>query len=162
MIDMRDLSPWSDPDVILETLYRVPREPQRALRAAIAALLGHDDPDIREESLRILVTRWKDAEYRNRAAEMLFSDAAPNVRSAAAYALASIANESMRSSHTLFLVKSLLDEGEEPNVRGAAYDALLILHRMPAFPTKKRDFRPDIDIDRSWVNSLLTAYSGNK
>lgn len=149
-----DLNRWADPDSILDALYRVPREPQDSLRPAIALLLDHDDQDIREEALRILVTRWKDEAYRGLAAQMLVVDPAPNVRGAAAYALAAVADDSTRSEHTKLLLRSLLNELEDLNVRGAIYDALLILHRRPAFPTKQRDFNPTVDVDWQWVNSL--------
>lgn len=149
-----DLQPWNDPDLILEALYQVPRERQHALEAAISPLLSHDDPDIREEALRILVTRWKDAAYRHKTAQMLISDPAPTVRGAAAYALTAISDEFTKSEHTALLLNTLLDESEEPNVRGAAYDALLILHRRQAFPTKQREFDPELDVDWAWVRSL--------
>jgi hypothetical protein len=46
---------------------------------------------------------------------------------AAAYALAAAATETTRVKHTRLLLDSLRNTDEEPNVRGAAYDALLIL-----------------------------------
>lgn len=145
-----------DPHLILEALYTVPKVQQPGLVDVIAPLLDHSDPYIREEAIRILVTRWKLERYLNRAAEMLVSDEAPDVRGAAAYALAAAAIDATRAEHTRLLLDTLRNTDEVPNVRGAAYDGLLILYRNPAFPTKKRDFDPDLDVDWQWVESLST------
>ena len=148
------LDPRRDPHLILEALYTVPKVQQPGLVGVIAPLLDHSDAYIREEAIRILVTRWKLERYLDRAADMLVSDKAPDVRGAAAYALAAAATETTRVKHTRLLLDSLRNTDEEPNVRGAAYDALLILYRNPAFPTKKRDFDPDLDADWQWVETL--------
>ena len=143
-----------DPHLILEALYKVPKVQQPGLVGVISPLLDHTDPYIREEAIRILVTRWKLERYRDWAADMLVHDEAPDVRGAAAYALAAVATPTTSAEHTELLLDALQNTDEEPNVRGAAYDALLILHRNPAFPTKKRDFDPDLDVDWQWIESL--------
>jgi HEAT repeat protein len=150
------LDPRRDPHLILEALYEVPKVHQPELVGVIAPLLDHCDPYVREEAIRILITRWKLEKYRDRAAEMLVSDEAPDVRGAAAYALGSVASNATRAEHTRLLLDTLRNRDEEPNVRGAAYDALLILHRNPAFPTKKREFDPHLDVNWQWVDSLST------
>lgn len=149
-----DLSPWNDPDTLLEVMSRVPVEPQPHLLGAIARLLDHEDPDIREEALRILVTRWKDESFRRKAIAMLRFDPGTNVRSAAAYAIAGSSSAGSHWDDTILLVDRLVDSTEEVNVRGAAYDALLILHRKPAFPTKMRPFDPQADVDWEWIEKL--------
>jgi HEAT repeat protein len=153
-MNITDLNPWGDPDQILKALYEMPKVRQPVVVNTIARLLDHPDPYIREEAVRILVTRWKEETYRGRAAEMLISDEAPDVRGAAAYALAAVANDATRIEDTKLLCGVLLNSHEEPNVRGAAYDALLIMYRNPAFPTKMRDFDPDLDVDWQWVRLL--------
>jgi HEAT repeats len=151
---------WNDPDDLLDALYRVGREPVPELRNAIARLLDHDDAEVREEALRILLTRWKDAELRPRAFEVLQSDPEPIVQSAAAVAIAATASDASRAADTRMLLNVLRDEGRDGEVRGAAYDALVILHRKHAgsggwpFPTKKREFDVARDVDWPWVQSL--------
>lgn len=61
-----DLAPWHDADTLLQRLYQIPREPVPALREPLLRLAEHEDPDLREESLRILGTRWKDPGVRAR------------------------------------------------------------------------------------------------
>lgn len=146
-----------DPHEILEALYEVPKVQQPDLVGVVAPLLDHGDAYIREEALRILVTRWKLEPYRQRAAEMLNSDESPDVRGAAAYALAAVATDTTRGEHTRLLLATLRKMDEDCNVRGAAYDALLILYRNPAFPTRKRDFDPALDVDWQWIGSLDAA-----
>lgn len=151
---MDDLHPLRDPDLLLRALYGVPRARQPALVDAIARLLDHHEAFVREEALRILVTRWKEAAYRGRAAGMLVSDPSAEVRGAAAFALGASADDATRREHTDLLVQVLRNAREEAAVRGAAYDALLILYRNPAFPTKRREFDPGLDVDWPWIRSL--------
>ena len=149
-----DLLPWNDPDDLLQSLYRVEKAPRPELRDALARLLEHDDPDVRGEALRILVTRWKDHAFRGNAAQTLRFDPDPEVRAAAAFALASVSADGDRLEDTQLLLEMLHDEAQEATVRGAAYDALLVLYRKPEFPTKKRDFDASLDVDWAWVKAL--------
>lgn len=149
-----DLVPWKDPDDLLEVLHRMGKEPVRELRESIAGLLDHEDPDVREEALRVLVTRWKDRSFRGKAVGALQYDPDDAVRSAAAFAVASSSTDDDRDHDTRLLVEIVVDQKESLDVRGAAYDALLILHRNPRFPTKKRDFDPIQDIDWKWIDTL--------
>jgi HEAT repeat protein len=149
-----DLLPWNDPDDLLQALYGVENKPRPELREAIARLLEHEDSDIRSEALRILVTRWKDRAFRPHAVKALRFDPQLEVRTAAAFALASTSAEVDRADDTRLLLDVLIDDEEATDVRGAAYDALLIVHRRPQFPTKKRDFNPAQDVDWPWIETL--------
>jgi HEAT repeat protein len=149
-----DLLPWNDPDELLQALYQLDRKPDPDLRESVAQLLRHDDDDVREEALRILLTRWKDQEFRGYAISALQQDPAASVRSAAAFAIASTSQSGTRAEDIKALVTILLDEDEDLDVRAAAYDALLILHRRPTFPTKKRTFNPAADVDWPWIATL--------
>lgn len=153
-VSLTDLMDWQDPDRLLEALYGLPREPQPELRPAVARLLEHGDPDIREEALRVLVTRWKDQTFREHAIEKLRSDPAPTVRSAAAYGLTGVSSAASRADDVGLLLERLGDPSEDLEVRGAAYDALLIIHRRPAFPSRKRAFDPERDVDWAWINEV--------
>jgi AcrR family transcriptional regulator len=157
-----ELAPWRDPDELLSALYATGREPMPQLRDALLVLVEHADPDIREEVLRILGTRWKDAGIRPRVIAALKSDIASNVRSAAAFAIASSSTAITRKSDSALLVMLVKDEAEDLDVRAAAYDALLILHRGVwqngkwTLPTKQRAFDPVKDVDWRWIECLTT------
>lgn len=152
-----DLFPWNDPDDLLEALYGIGKEPKPELRDSVARLLEHEDPDIREEAIRILVTRWKDYSFRAHTVNALRFDADVAVRSAAAFGVASVSTEKNQAEDTRFLLAILLDESQPKNLRGAVYDALLIIYRNPAFPTKRRDFDAAQDVDWEWIGTLRSA-----
>jgi hypothetical protein len=155
-----DLSPWHDADTLLQRIYQIGREPVPALREPLLRLTEHDDPDLREEALRILGTRWKDPGVRPRILSVIRDDTAPEVRSAALIALAACASDATRITDTRLLVRRLSDEGEDTEVRGAAYDALIIMYRKKGkddgwpFPTARRAFDAVRDVDWDWVRSL--------
>jgi HEAT repeat protein len=155
-----DLAPWHDADTLLQRLYQIGREPVPALREPLLRLTEHEDPDLREEALRILGTRWKDPGVRPRILAVIGDDPAPEVRSAALIALAACASDATRITDTRLLVRRLADEGEHTGVRGAAYDALIIMYRKKGkddgwpFPTARCAFDPVRDVDWDWVRSL--------
>jgi hypothetical protein len=155
-----DLSYWNDAVDLLNALYRVGREPIPALRDQIAVLLDHPDSDVREESMRILLTRWKDDRLRHLAFAALDSDPAINVQIAATTAIAATANPKTQAADTRVLAAVLRDRRRHPDVSQSAYDALIILHRKEAgtgvwpFPTKRRAFDLDRDVDWSWIKGL--------
>lgn len=160
MTSQTELSFWNEADDLLSALYRLGAEPVPELRPALQALCDHPDPDVREEALRILATRWKAPEGRSRAIAALDGDTAHTVRSAAAIALAATSDAPTRADDTRRLLAILHDTGMDPDVRGAAYDALVILHRKGAasgkwpFPTKRRAFDPNQDVDWNWVTEI--------
>lgn len=149
-----ELLPWNEPAQILAALYRVGRETESQLQDAVIRLLEHTDSDIRAEALRTLLMKWKDSSVRSYARRALHSEEDEEVRVAAAFGLASISTEASRSEDTRLFLQVLLDDGQGLPVRSAVYDALLIIHRNPMFPTKKRDFDPTRDVDWEWVTKL--------
>ncbi len=149
-----DLHSWNDPDELLQALGQLGKDQKSELREAVAALLEHDDADIREEAMRTLLVSWKDQQWRDRAVAAIHSDDVPEVRSTAAYAVAATSTDATRRGDTQLLLGVLEDEHAELPVRAAAYDALLILNRKPDFPTRTRDFNPREDVDWHWVRSL--------
>jgi hypothetical protein len=64
-----------------------------------------------------------------------------------------------RTEDSRLLLDILRDEGQEIQVREAAYDALIILHRKGAgeggwpFPIHKSGFDPTRDVDWMWIRS---------
>jgi hypothetical protein len=153
-VSQSELYPWNDSDELLRALGRIADDQARELSEAVSSLLDHDDADIREEALRRLFVGWKDHRRRARAVQALRSDEAPEVRSVAAYAIAATSLDSTWDEDVNQLIAVLEDESEEPAVRSAVYDALLILARNPDFPTKKREFDPRKDVDWDWVNDM--------
>lgn len=156
-----DLAPSNDPDELLSVLYRVPRDPVPALQTALRSLCSHPDPDIREEAIRILGTRWKEQTARPLIIGALESDREPNVRSAAAFALTATSSGLTRDADTAALRSIVCDDSEDLEARAAAYDALRILHlhklrgsTVWPIPTKRREFNPAVDVDWAWMNSL--------
>jgi hypothetical protein len=156
-----ELAYWNAPDELLGALYRVSREPVPELRETITSLLDHADPDVREEALRILASRWKDQAARPKALEALECDPAPRVRSAAAYAIASLSTSVTRTEDTQLLIRGLRDKSQPMDVRRAAYNSLIILHRKGeggwGFPSYKSEFDPVRNVDWGWVSSLETS-----
>jgi HEAT repeat protein len=154
---------WNDPDELLQALYRLGREPIPELREPLRQLLDHADPDIREEALRVLATRWKDESARLRALDMLRTDPSPMVRSAAAFAIGGTSTSETRSCDTRLLLSVLRDTSQPMDVRSAAYDALIIAHRKGAgeggwpFPNHRSEFDPVRSVDWEWLRSLEEA-----
>ncbi|HEX8321517.1 HEAT repeat domain-containing protein [Longimicrobium sp.] len=154
---------WNDPDELLQALYRLGREPVPELREALRQLLDHADPDIREEAIRVLATRWKDESARLRAFDMLRNDPTPMVRSAAAFAIGGTSTSASRNRDTRLLLSVLRDVAQPMDVRRAAYDALIIAHRKGAgekswpFPSHRSEFDPVRSVDWEWLRSLEEA-----
>ena len=154
---------WNDPDELLQALYRLGREPVPELREPLSELLDHRDPDIREEAIRVLATRWKDESARLRAFDMLRTDPAPMVRSAAAFAIGGTSTSASRDHDTRLLLSALRDESQPMDVRGAAYDARIIAHRKGAgeggwpFPSHRSEFDPIRSVDWEWLKLVEEA-----
>jgi hypothetical protein len=71
MTEPQELLGWNDPDDLLKALGQIGHGDKERLVAAVAPLALHEDPDVREEAIRVLLVRWKDALYRDRAIERL-------------------------------------------------------------------------------------------
>ena len=72
----------------------------------------------------------------------------------AAYGVAATSRPETLQEDVGALLEVLLDEARPREVRGAAYDALLILHRRTSFPSKRRSFEPERDVDWDWITEL--------
>lgn len=158
-ITAEDLPSWGDPDDLLESLYALGEQTRRQpasteLTSAVAALLDHEDEDIRQEALRLLLVQWKAHQLHSEGLRLLRRDPSEDVRGTAAYGIASICADDRRPDDVRTLLEILLDESEAVHVRGAAYDALLIIHRRTTFPPMSRDLDPASDVDWEWVKTL--------
>jgi hypothetical protein len=144
-----------DPVELIKALGKLSRSPQTEVESKVAELLDHEDTDVRAEAMRLLTVRWKLARYRPVLLQIMLSQEHSTLRQEAAYGLASITSDNTRNEDTRVLLPIITSNEESVEVRGAAYDALLIIHRNPQFPPKTRPFRPATDIDREWVEDLI-------
>ena len=154
-ISEADLYSWNDPDELLRALGEIQDHQKAELIEAVGQLIDHSDEDIREEAMRRLFVVWKDPLRREHVVEALSADESSGVRAVAAYALAATAIDETKERDVHALIQALKNDDEDPAVRAAAYDALLILHRNREFPTRRRTFDPKSDVDWSWVRSLV-------
>lgn len=164
---MSDLTPgklslWTDADELIEMLGQISVEDRADLEGAVERLLDHDDAEVRQEALRVLGVLWKSQHVHGRVMDKMLSDDDPEVRAAASYAVAATSSKESLAADIQALLKVVEDEKQPPFVRGTAYDALLILHRRNAFPTKQREFEPEADIDWEWLRTVKHASSEEK
>lgn len=155
------LSMWSDPDELLEALDAIGADDKYRLIDRVRLLVDHEDPDVREEVLRILFITWKSKEDRNVVLDRLQHDDHVDVKAAAALALAAVSDESSRRDDSRLLLDMLQSSDEDEIVKASAYDALLIIHRRAAFPTKLKPFRAARDVDWEWIRSLGQSNGNN-
>lgn len=159
-LSANDLQGWLDPDDLLKALFQLSQSAsggqQVEIREAIAALIEHEDADVRQEALRLLLIAWKLGSYRDKAAAVLRTDPEGEVRATAAFGVAALSTFSSRLDNVALLLEILLDREQPTSVRGAAYEALLIIHRRPRFPPISRGFIPTEDVDWKWVDQLQT------
>lgn len=154
MTDESALYLWNDPDDLLRSLAALSSEDRGSLRDAVAKLLAHSDPDVREEAFRAVFVKWKERKLRELALTAIAADVAPEVRAVAAFAVAATSDDDSRRTDTRTLIAKLEDPDELPLVKAAVYDALLILHRRSTFPSKASTFDSNVDIDWNWVFDL--------
>jgi len=119
----------------------------------IQRLLHHEDQDVREEAVRALFVRAKYARAREALLALLAGDPAVEVRCTAAYGVAATSTPALLAQDSRLLTAVIEDDSQDSEVRGSAYDALLILHRKAQFPSKKQEFAPERDIDWGWFLS---------
>ncbi len=148
------MASWNDPDDILHTLIDLQKDDYGALRDAVLDLVDHEDPDVREEAVRKIYVHWTDVPSRSKAVDALRFDPSPGVRRVAAFGVAATASDTTQGEDTRVLLQTFLNESEEIDVRGAAYEALLLLHKRREFPPVKREIDLDRDVDWNWVSVL--------
>lgn len=148
------LNPWNDPVDLLLALGQLEREHVTTHRDAVVSLATHQDLDVQEETLRVLLVRWKLSGLHPLALDMLVQGETPEIRIVAAFGIAVTSSEVTRLQDTAALKVVLTNLMEDEAVRQAACEALLILFRRPAFPSEPRAFDADRDVDWAWVEQL--------
>lgn len=148
------LQPWLDPEDLLRSIVAVDRDEISTLADELAALVLHDDPDVREEAIRKLYTQGKNRSGRDLLLNVLRHDESTAVRETAALAIAATSSGCSRVEDARQLVRLLLDNDAPEELRGAAYEALLVLYGRRDFPSLKREVDLKTDVDWTWVRAL--------
>jgi HEAT repeat protein len=153
-ISAQDLQPWLDPDDLLRSIVAIDRKEVAAVAEELGALALRDDPDVREEAIRKLYTQGKSQQGRERLADAFRNDKNPAVREVAALAIAATTSDESRDDDARLLLRTLLDEDGPTELRGASYEALLILYRRGDFPSVRNEVDLHKDVDWRWVHGI--------
>ena len=148
------LVPTSDPVDLIGALVDLPRDQIAGVRDQLAVLADHPDVDVRLHAIRRLFVHHSDVPYRRIVVKHFECDPHPKVRRAAAYGVMATSTPETRRQDTQTLLNRLRDVLEETYVRGAAYEALLLLLGKTDFPPANRDIDLNRDVDWNWINSL--------
>ena len=159
-ISPADLDSWRDPVALLDALTSVRNEDLADLRDSVARLVDHDDADVRAHAIRRLFVHLKDDGRHQDAIQLLHGDPEAKVRRAAAFAVASTTSPKTRDADVRALLATFLNENEKQAVRGAAYEALLLVHHRRDFPPVKREIDFARDVDWAWIRQLEAGLSG--
>lgn len=145
------LDKHQDAVALIRALGQLTEDDRSETRSQVFGLCRHQDADVRDEALRVLAVQWKDWSAHGLAVNALRSDPSWEVSSTGAYGVAATSRPETRKEDLTALLDVLVDAARPREVRGAAYDALLILCRRPSFPSKTRPFEPERDVDWDWI-----------
>lgn len=123
----------------------------------IAALTTHYHSEVRSAALTALFVTGRICEMRPLAVNAFTSDCEESVRATAAFAIAATSSDDSRLVDVQTLLPAVKSAEEPPEVRRAAYEALLIIFRRSDFPDPVEDFNPASDIDWPWIAQLESA-----
>lgn len=84
----------------------------------------------------------------------LLGDPAEGVRRAAAYALTATSSSATREADARELLRVFWNQEQPLIVRGAAYEALLLLYGRKDFPPGNREIDLSHDVDWEWLRAL--------
>jgi len=141
------------PADLVDALWAVRRTNDTSRRDEVALLATHEDGIVRQEALSLLLTKWRDIDFRPLAMEMVQSDEDVAVRSRAALGIASVSSTETRAADVALLRGILLDSDEDVEVRRSCYEALsLIDGRKP--PPLNADFDFGRDVELEWVRRM--------
>lgn len=115
-----NLLPRLDPEDLLRSIIAVDRDEIAVVADELAALVLHDDADVREEAIRKLYHARQERSRRERLLDMLVCDEGPVVRETAALAIAATTSGDPRVEDTRQLARVLLDDDQFPSFAGHA------------------------------------------
>lgn len=150
----RLLSPERDALDLLESLIALGPDDLAQARAALRRLTEHADADVRLQAHRRLLVHLKSREDHLIAVRSVVNDADPEVRRAAAFGVAATSGSASAHLDRKLLASVVSDAREEDAVRGAAYEALVILDGRGNLQPLTRDVDLARDVDWHWVRSL--------
>lgn len=139
---------------LIDAMYAAVKQDRRDLHAAVARLIGHDSPVVRETVISVLLAKWRDDRYRNLAVHALTTDPEFGVRCTAAIGLGGISSASTRSEDILLLAHVLRAEHIDIEVRRSAYEGLFLIDGREDFLSYRKTFVPDRDVDFPWLERL--------
>jgi HEAT repeat protein len=148
------LDPDGETNTLLRAISRLSDDKRQAASRAIANLLRHTDPDVRQEALRKLVVHWQDPNYRTDAREALLHDDDEGVRGTAAFGIACLSNEASREEDTALLLPLVKDQRLGIDLRVSAYEALLLVHGRKDLPPLTSEVNLAREIDWHWMAEL--------
>jgi HEAT repeat protein len=158
--DDSQFSPSAAAEDLIRALCAVGREDAVRNAPEILTLLGHPVPEVRAEALTAMFVTGRLVQHRSAALRALSRDADEGVRAKAAYAIAATASDETLHDDMPLLLRALRNEHEVPEVRRAAYEALLLIFRHPEFPDSLEEFDPQVNVDWVWVRQLELRYDG--
>lgn len=124
---MSTLSPDRPPADLIDALYEARREERRDLVEAVAVLMDHDDPIVREEAVSLLITTWQVKEFRDITRRMLRYDPDEGVRARAALGLATIATVQSRMDDAMLLAGVYSEPAASHVLQLACLEALSLM-----------------------------------
>lgn len=161
-MDLKRLEPWNDPIELVKALVDLPKERLSEAKEKLTVLIGHADVDVRVHAFRRLFVHLRDSSRHATALSALRRDPEPKVRRVAAHAISATSTVQTRAQDVSTLLQSLQDQNESVEVRGAAYEALLLLHERKDFPPANRDIDLQKDVDWTWVDLLRAGAKGGR
>jgi HEAT repeat protein len=150
----RLLSPERDALDLLESVIALGPHDLAQARSALRRLTEHGDADVRLQAHRRLLVHLKSMEDHVIAVRSVVSDSDSEVRRAAAFGVAATSGSASAHLDRHLLASVVSDATEEDAVRGAAYEALVILDGRGERQPLTRDVDLARDVDWDWVRSL--------
>ena len=141
------------PAQLIEAMGCLGDDDRRDLIQAVESLTEHSDPLVREEALRLLLSKWRAVGARWRGVRALEHDEDFGVRAQAALSLARSSIAATHDEDGRLILSHFLDDLEDDATRRSCYDALLMLHERGDFPT---GHGPDwlTQVDWDWIAGL--------
>jgi vesicle coat complex subunit len=147
------------PPDLIRALGRLRPEDVTQYSSLVLPLLTHPEPDVRAAALSTVFVLWRLGEHRQTALELLRNDRHYEVRTGAAYAIAATSTDTTRRDDLLLLLRTVDNGHESPEVRRAAYEAIMLICQRPDFPDVLAEFDPAADVDWSWIDELRSTLS---
>lgn len=149
-----DLSPWLESDALLQSLGKIEEGQLTELGTAVRQLLQHDDPDVVQEALRWTVLRWRMIDLHDDVLNLIRTTEDEELKTTALYALAHTSSATTRLDDTRTLLTVVRASEVDPEVRRAAYEAILLMYGRTDIPPVNRSFNVDLQADWAWLSSI--------